>query len=102
MPKDIRATVGTHRGELEEGPDLLAERSEIPKFDLAEQIMAEQRRNASALRKGPSGTPQTPKRLPRSNPPAHIVMSQSMSLGQEQIIADIVARDIERLCRNRA
>jgi hypothetical protein len=30
------------------------------------------------------------------------VTSQPVSLGQEQVIADIVAKDIERLCRSSA
>jgi len=32
----------------------MEERNGVPKFDLAEQIMAEQRKNASVRRKGPA------------------------------------------------
>ena len=78
------------------------ERNGVPKFDLAEQIMAEHRKNASVLRKGPSKSAQPPRQPRKSSPPGHVAMLQSVSLGQEQVIADIVAKDIERLCRNRA
>ena len=73
-------------------------RNEIPKFDLAEQIMAEQRKNASVRRKGPARKVQPPKQSRKVEPISHTIRLQPVSLGQEQVIAEIVARDIERLC----
>ncbi len=88
-------------------------RGEIPKFDLAEQIMAEQRKITAIRRKAPGKT----RRLPSQNgaagkkTKAPDLQSQAQLTGytikppppalpeQEQIIAEIVARDIERFCR---
>lgn len=103
--------------------------SEIPKFDLAEQILAEQRKITSIRRKAPG----KPQRLPsqdgaagkknepcpsdgRGKPPAQErevesigyparqktggVQQQPLTLSEQgQIIAEIVARDIEKLRR---
>jgi hypothetical protein len=72
---------------------------EIPKFDLAEQIMAEQRKVAAMRRKGPGRKTNAVKReipgpvIPVCAPEPVIVSSQA-----EQIIAEIVARDIRQLC----
>ena len=80
----------------------MEERNGVPKFDLAEQIMAEQRKNASVRRKGPAKRVQPAKRQPKLDPVGHAMMPQPMALGQEQVITEIVARDIERLCRSGA
>ena len=82
--------------------DVMQESNGIPKFDLAEQIMSEQRKNASVKRKGPAKTVRSPKREPEVELVDHAAGLHPVSLGQEQVIADIVTRDIERLCRNRA
>jgi len=83
--------------------------SEIPKFDLAEQILAEQRRITAIRRKAPpkAGPVGVPKEK-GSNGAGMIkggVTSPSKKTEpllvpseHEQIIAEIVARDIERLC----
>ncbi len=99
------------------------EASEIPKFDLAEQILAEQRKITAIRRKGPG----KPQRLPSLAPAVTRVQSQNGAVGkkpkapdrqpqapspdyaikqppsilleQEQIVAEIVARDIEKLYR---
>ena len=69
---------------------------DIPQFDLAEDIMAEHRRLTASRRKGPGGKAQyavTP-----------VMPSQAESYFSpsapkwDPIIADIVARDIARLC----
>ena len=78
----------------------MEERNGIPKFDLAEQIMAKQRKNASVRRKGPAKRVRVPKQRREVDLVGHAIGSQPVSLGQEQIIADIVARDIEMLCRS--
>ena len=84
--------------------DAMHDRNGIPKFDLAEQIMSEQRKNASVRRKrkAPARKAQPPQRQTKLEPIVHTMTSQPESLGQEQIVADIVAKDIERLCRSRA
>ncbi|MBA7482245.1 hypothetical protein ES707_17729 [subsurface metagenome] len=87
--------------------------NEIPKFDLAEQIMAEQRKITAIKRKAPG----KPQRLPsqdgaagkKAKAPAQQPQAQSIGYSikqpllalseQKQIIAEIVARDIEKLCR---
>jgi hypothetical protein len=66
--------------------------NKIPKFDLAEEIMAQQRKITALRRKSPA-----------------VISTRSIGhagkqpietpLAQEQIIAEIVARDIERLCK---
>ena len=98
-------------------------RGEIPKFDLAEQIMAEQRKITAIRRKAPG----KPQQLPSLGPAVTRVQaqdgaagkkiepanqqSQAESIGytiqpppltlseQGRIIAEIVARDIEKLRR---
>lgn len=89
------------------------DRAGIPKFDLAEQMMAEQRKIAAVKRKAPGrkAEPQTSE-LPAEF--AHAAAEQEKSfrplfqqgsqqngksgIWQPQIIAEIVAADIERLC----
>ena len=98
------------------------EASEIPKFDLAEQILAEQRKITAIRRKAPG----KPQRLPsqdgaagkktesrpsdgRGEPPAqegeaesigYTIQQPPLTLSEQgQIIAEIVARDIEKLRR---
>ena len=86
--------------------------SQIPKFDLAEQIMAEQRKITAIRRKAP-GKPQrlpsqdgaagkktkAPDRQPQAQSNGYTIKPPPPTLSeQEQIIAEIVAKDIERLC----
>ena len=77
---------------------------DIPRFDLAEDIMAEQRRLTAVRRKGPGG-PEPVNLTPSPVLPAAVRPSQSSHSFSEgfnyisdPIIADIVTRDIERLC----
>lgn len=60
-------------------------RNEIPRFDLAEQILTEQRKVSSIRRKAPD------KKIEPTQPVRPV---------QEQIIAEIVAKDIRRLLRS--
>ena len=69
----------------------------IPKFDLADQILAEQRKTASIKRKAPSKTVinENPgkKNTERNN---RISSTTSINFNNgEQIIAEIVERDIK-------
>lgn len=83
-----------------EEAEALQEKSEIPHFDLAEEIMAEQRRITAIKRKGPGQKTEAGKLKPETQPVDHIIEQQKPALSeQEKIIAEIVARDIERLCR---
>jgi hypothetical protein len=77
--------------------------TDIPRFDLAEDIMAEHRRLTAVRRKGP-GSPEPANLL---NQPAVVVVQQSQSIRgfsggfnyiSDPVIADIVTRDIERFC----
>ena len=80
----------------------MEERNGIPKFDLAEQIMAEQRKSASVRRKGPVKRVRPPMQPRKIEPISHAIRLQPVSLGQEHVVAEIVARDIERLCGSSA
>ncbi len=91
---------------------------EIPKFDLAEEIMAEQRKVAATRRKGPgrkvnavkhkTADPSCPNSGPQAPDPSlgSCVLSPStegrivdlVSCEAERAIAEIVARDIRQLC----
>jgi hypothetical protein len=70
---------------------------EIPKFDLAEDIMAEQRRITAIKRKSPA------KKIEVLSPPSAVGPAGPQQWpkpqAQGQIIAEIVARDIEKFCR---
>jgi len=70
---------------------------EIPKFDLAEDIMAEQRRITAIKRKAPGKKIETVSKLSTNG--SATLLQWPKSPEQEQIIAEIVARDIEKLCR---
>lgn len=71
--------------------------NEIPSFDLADEIMAEQRKLTSSTRKSPS------KKIEPLRPAGTFINgpaenSESVNPQQEQIIRDIVRRDIESRC----
>ncbi len=116
-----------HAKELPAEPSgAVQEANEIPRFDLSEQIMAEQRKITAIRRKAP-GRPQrlpsqdgaagkktkapdqqpqaqstgyTIKQPPSTRTSQRSAASQSSILSeQEQIFAEIVARDIEKLYR---
>ena len=76
---------------------------EIPKFDLAEQIMAEQRKLAAMRRKGPGRKPNPATVAVKSEiagpvPAVYVPEPVRPSPPAETIIAEIVTRDIRRLC----
>jgi len=76
------------------------QKSEIPKFDLAEEIMAEQRRITAIRRKAPGKKDEAQSQERESESVGYTIGQPSPALSEEkQIIAEIVARDIERLCR---
>jgi hypothetical protein len=75
--------------------------AEVPRYDLEENILAEHRRSASKRRKSPVQMQPEP-----AAPAAHVDMRTQVAepptqdpLEIRRIVAEIVARDIERLCR---
>gem|GEM_PF-1087201 len=64
--------------------------ADIPDFDLAKDIMARQREITSKRRKPPA----------KKDLPKPLLLSDNLSGPGRDIIAQIVSRDIERLCRN--
>jgi len=74
----------------------------IPTLDLGEKILAEQRRAVARTRRAPGAAPPAPSNFDNSPlaalaEPIEVVSDEVAQL--QQIVADIVARDIERLCR---
>lgn len=87
---------------IEKKVDLLMDKPmEIPKFDLAEQIMAEQRKLSAVRRKGPGKRAKAPgsKSAKSATGPQE---PQRLPTKQEQIIAEIVTRDIDNLLKGNA
>ena len=75
------------------------EKSEIPRFDLSEDIMAAQRKIIAIRRKAPGSKTQSQYQPIRASIIGHTIeRPMSVTPQQEKIIADIVTRDIERLC----
>jgi hypothetical protein len=74
----------------------------IPTLDLGEKILAEQRRAVARTRRGPGAAALVPSEFENEAPselaePVEIAPDDVAQL--QQIVADIVARDIERLCQ---
>lgn len=71
---------------------------DIPEFDLAEQIMARHRRQTAIKRKSPAEKTEINSVPLRTEGPAgqKTILSPAK---YDRIIADIVARDIEKFCR---
>ena len=93
-----------HIGPAEEKPVGAAEaeqqRSEIPRFDLAEEIMAEQRKVSATRRKAPGKIFEAQKAEEEVGPSRYAIRQPTPAQPyQQQIITEIVARDIEMLCR---
>ena len=77
------------------------ENIEIPRFDLAEDIMAEQRKITAVRRKAPGRKVESQGKEQKSAPMGYTIGQPApVPIEQEQIVAEIVARDIERLYRD--
>jgi hypothetical protein len=76
----------------------MGQTNDIPTFDLAEQIMAEHRKMTAVKRKGPVKMAVPPKKRHPAESIARNIVPREILSGPEQIIAEIVARDIENLC----
>jgi hypothetical protein len=77
--------------------------SEVPQFNLAEQIMAQQRKATAVKRKAPAvrvGPVQSP--VMSSKPRSSLVSIAPHVSNHAKIVADIVARDIRKLCRGKS
>jgi hypothetical protein len=98
-----------------EGADVEQKKGKIPKFDLAKEIMAEQRKITAIRRKAPAKAgmnradvacpdrkAQAPSRESGVQSVRYTIQPPPTVSEQEQIIAEIVARDIEKLCRGNA
>ncbi len=85
----------------EEAMQNSARPAEIPTYDLAENILAEQRRVASRRRRAPGRGEEEPvARVGHVRPPDMTADLPSVDLlALQRIVAEIVAKDIERLCR---
>jgi hypothetical protein len=105
-----RPSEGSHRGQPLRAMDVIPpfdkdaqppeDGVEIPSYDLAENILAEQRRTASRRRRGPGRVGASPCACPsegdhRGSP----LLAPQDLLELQRVVAEIVARDIERLCR---
>ena len=82
--------------------DAMQETNDIPEFDLAKQIMAEHRKITAVKRQGPAKKTKLPKKKHPVELIARNVKPEPIVLGPEQVIAEIVARDIENLCMGNA
>lgn len=75
--------------------------AEIPRFDLAQQILAEQRRITAVRRKAPGKANQTEQPSPVRTVTAQNTSEPSVAQPEpEQIIQEVVARDIDRMLRS--
>jgi len=94
-PKQQEAVINAAKPDKDQQQD----RYKIPEFNLAEQIMAEQRKTSAVKRKGPGQKNVAVKKEPQQRRSVHIDSTPPpLSSLCRQIIADIVAKDIERLC----
>jgi len=74
--------------------------SDIPQLDLDRQILAKQRKVTSVRRKGPGAKSKASAETGEIASPGRRAIRVVPELPeQDRIIAEIVARDIERLCR---
>jgi hypothetical protein len=107
-PRGAAPTGGEHESGIEgrfpagaAAKPLPAEDVEVPAYDLAENILAEQRRVAGRRRRGPGRAENMPAATPRGagGRLATLDLPTQDLLELQRIVAEIVARDIERLCR---
>jgi len=98
LPTDIKEL--SIQKDTPKSPIAAQKKSEIPRFDLAEEIMAEQRKLTAIRRKAPGKKTEVADREVQVEPvgytPEKTMPGQS---GQDRLISEIVARDIRILCR---
>ena len=105
-PKAVRAETPQAASGPVDGPDAAVESLpvddvEIPAYNLAENILAEQRRAAGRRRRGPGRVESGPGARLRNAArwPSAPNLATPDLLELQRIVAEIVARDIERLCQ---
>jgi len=80
--------------------ETLRGKPEIPRFDLADEIMAEQRKITATKRKAPGRKTEAERSQPLAGAAGRTIGQPTPGQPeQDRIIAEIVARDIERLRR---
>ncbi len=73
--------------------------ADIPKFDLAEEIMAEQRKITTMKRKAPGQITELANEKPKDQANRIRPVKPAAAISeQDRMITEIVARDIEELC----
>lgn len=77
--------------------DTARQKAEIPQFDLANQILSEQRKVATIKRKKPGPKNDVTSHNPKVPSTDYTLKPPPMLSLQEKIIAEIVARDIQKL-----
>jgi hypothetical protein len=91
----------SHAMQKTQGPieisDVKKQEREIPKFDLAEQILAEQRKVTSIRRKAPDRKADFGELIHAEESAENQFAEAKILSEQQQIIAEIVAKDIKKL-----
>ena len=77
--------------------DTIRQKVKIPKFDLANQIMSEQRKVASIKRKAPNKKTSVINLKQKVGATGYAIKPPLILPQQEQIIVEIVKRDIQKL-----
>jgi hypothetical protein len=96
FPSPAKTTSSGHNADKTIGSDF-----EIPKFDLAEQILSRQRSLSAANRKSPEKRPEILPHQSDTCPAGQAALRSAASSPQQDfiIIKEIVTQDIQQLCR---
>jgi hypothetical protein len=96
FPSPAKTTPSGHNADKTISSDF-----EIPKFDLAEQILARQRSLSAANRKSPEKRSETLPHQSDTCPTGQAALRSAASSPQQDfvIIKEIVTQDIQQLCR---
>ena len=102
--KDVSASPekAKAKAETKTAKSVAAERQagDIPRLDLDKQILAEQRKVTSVRRRGPAGKSEAPDKTAQAASARRRAVQAVPELSEkDHVIAEIVARDIQRLCR---
>jgi hypothetical protein len=101
LPVRVQAREGRGNGSgADDASTSAAGGVEIPRYDLAENILSEQRREAARRRRGPGRAEEEPE-IPHgpARVQSHLAQPSPEELAQlQKVVAEIVARDVERLC----
>ncbi len=93
-PKTPPSTKETSNSAMDEN------KTDIPRLDLAEKIMAEHRKITAVRRKAPSQKIAIQEIPPTPKPATRADWITRLNPNNEQIITEIVARDIAKLCQS--